>query len=118
MLRIFDPTLAARLDGSVELDLTRSISALAAPALSAALLDRRRAAALALSNVPLRVLETEVHAGSPLVGRQIRDVHREGELRILSLADRWRPRDDLAIEAGAQIAVVGTRRACDAVLAD
>jgi Trk K+ transport system NAD-binding subunit len=117
VLRIFDPTLAARLDNSVELDLTRSISALAAPAFSAALLDRHSAVALPLSNVPLRVLETHVPDGSALVGRLIRDVHRDGELRILALNEQWRPRDDLSLQAGAQIAVVGTRHACDELLA-
>jgi Trk K+ transport system NAD-binding subunit len=117
VLRIFDPTLAGRLDRSVELDLTRSISALAAPAFCAALLGRRRAEALPLSNVPLRVLETEVPAGSALVGRLIRDVHRDGELRILALGGAWRPRDDLPVAAGAEIAVVGTCRACDELLA-
>ncbi|MEA2155172.1 MAG: hypothetical protein QOE11_1312 [Solirubrobacteraceae bacterium] len=117
VLRIFDPTLAERLDRSAELDLTRSISALAAPAFCAVLLGRGRAAALPLSNVPLRVLETEVPAGSPLIGRRIRDVHHDGELRILALAGTWRPRDDLSVAAGAAIAVVGTRRACDELLA-
>lgn len=117
VLRIFDPVLAARLDRSVELDLTRSISALAAPSFCAALLGRQRAEALPLSNVPLRVLETEVRAGSSLVGRKIRDIHHDGQLRILALDGAWRPRDDLVVAAGAGIAVVGTRRACDELLA-
>jgi len=117
VVRIFDPLLAERLDRSIELDLTRSVSALAAPAFSAALLGRQRAEALPLSNVPLRVLETEVPPGSPLVGRRVRDVHDDGELRILALGGRWRPRDDLSVDAGAPIAVVGTRRACDELLA-
>lgn len=117
VLRIFDPRLAERLDRSIELDLTRSVSALAAPAFSAALLGRQHVEALPLSNVPLRVLETDVPAGSALVGRLVRDVHHDGELRILALGDRWRPRDDLSVDAGAPIAVVGTRRACDELLA-
>jgi Trk K+ transport system NAD-binding subunit len=117
VLRIFDPALAARLDRGAALDLTRSISALSAPAFCAALLGRRRAEALPLSNLALRVLETAVPAGSALVGRRIRDVHRDGALRILALGGTWRPRDDLNVEAGAQIAVVGTRRACDELLA-
>lgn len=43
----------ARLDHSIELDLTRSVEALAAPAFVAALLGRQVAEALPLSNVPL-----------------------------------------------------------------
>ena len=63
VMRIFDPRLAERLDRGIELDLTRSVSALAAPAFSAALLGRVSAQPLALSNVPLRVLETRIPRG-------------------------------------------------------
>lgn len=116
VLRIFDVRLAERLDRSVDLDLTRSVSALAAPAFTAALLGRPLAEPLPLSNVALRVLEAQVRPESPLAGRLIRDVNAGSELRVLALNDRWRPRDDLAIEPGARIAVVGTRRGCDAVV--
>ena len=50
VMRIFDPRLAERLDRGIELDLTRSVSALAAPAFSAALLGRVPAQPLSLSN--------------------------------------------------------------------
>jgi Trk K+ transport system NAD-binding subunit len=113
VLRIFDPRLAKRLDRSVELDLTRSVSGLAAPAFTAALLGRPLAEPLPLSNVALRVLETTVGLGSDLVGRTIHDLHQGGDLRILALDGRWLPREDLTVEAGAEVAVVGTRAACD-----
>ena len=116
VLRIFDPRLAERLDRSIELDLTRSVSALAAPAFTAALLGRPLAQALPLSNVPLRVLEVEVPASSRFAGRAIRELHHEGELRVLAVDGRWRPRDDQPVAAGTTIAVVGTREACDDLL--
>jgi hypothetical protein len=74
VLRIFDPRLAERLDRSVELDLTRSVSGLAAPAFTAALLGRPLAEPLPLplSNVALRVLETTIGSASALVGRTTR----------------------------------------------
>jgi Trk K+ transport system NAD-binding subunit len=115
VLRCFDPHLAARLDRSMELDLTRSVAGLAAPAFAAALLGRAVAEPLPLSNVPLRVLETTVDAASPYAGRVIRDLHHEREVRVLALDGRWRPRTDLVVEAGMAIAVVGTREACDAL---
>lgn len=118
VLRIFDPRLAERLDRSIELDLTRSVSALAAPAFTAALLGLPVAQPLALSNVPLRVLEARVPDGSKVAGRLIRDVHRERELRVLALDGRWRPRDDLVLEIGSSVSVVGTRDACDDLLDD
>jgi Trk K+ transport system NAD-binding subunit len=116
VMRIFDVRLAERLDRSVDLDLTRSVSALAAPAFTAALLGRPLAEPLPLSNVALRVLEAEVMPESPLAGRMIRDVNAGSELRILALDGRWRPRDDLRLEPGSMIAVVGTRRGCDTVV--
>jgi Trk K+ transport system NAD-binding subunit len=116
VLRIFDPHLAERLDRSVELDLTRSVSALAAPAFTAALLGRRVAEPLPLSTVALRVLETEVGPGSAIVGETVSALHHRRDLRVLALDGRWRPREDLVVEAGAAIAVVGTREACDDVV--
>jgi Trk K+ transport system NAD-binding subunit len=117
VLRIFDPHLAERLDRGVELDLTRSVSGLAAPAFTAALLGRARVAeALPLSNVALRVLEAEVPTGSALVGATVGGLHHGSDLRVLALDGRWRPREDLVIEAGTAIAVVGTRAACDDLL--
>ncbi len=116
VMRIFDPKLADRLDRGVELDITRSMSALAAPVFSAALLGRALAQPISLPNVPLRVLETTLPAGSSLAGRPIRDVQEEGELRVLAAGGRWRPRDDLVLEPGMAISVVATRSACDALL--
>lgn len=116
VLRIFDAHLAERLDRSVELDLTRSVAGLAAPAFTAALLGRPLATTLALSNVPLRVVDTVVPAGWPSIGRSIGDIHRDRELRVLALDGRWRPRQDLSPQPGMAISVVGTRAACDALL--
>jgi Trk K+ transport system NAD-binding subunit len=113
VLRIFDSALAERLDHSSELDLTRSVSALAAPVFAAALLSRPLSEPLPLSNVPLRVVEGEIAAGTSHEGKLIKDLHRDGELRILALDGRWRPRDDYELHAGMAIAAVGTRQACE-----
>jgi Trk K+ transport system NAD-binding subunit len=117
VLRIFDPHLAERLDRSVELDLTRSVSGLAAPAFTAALLGRQAAEPLPLSNVALRVLETTVGPGSALVGETITRLHHASELRVLAIDGRWRPREDIVIVAGNTVAVVGTREACEDITA-
>jgi hypothetical protein len=44
-------------------------------------------------------------------------VQADGGLRILAVDGRWRPRTDLELTAQAQVSVVGTREACDALLA-
>ena len=67
-MRIFDPRLAERLDRGIELDLTRSVSRRSA---APALLGRVPAQPLALSNVPLRVLETRIPEGWPHARRMI-----------------------------------------------
>ena len=116
ILRVFDPRLAERLDRSLQLDLTRSVSALAAPAFAAALLGRPLAEPLPISSVPLRVLDAALPLGSPFAGRTIRDIQADGGLRILAVDERWRPRTDLPLPPRARVAVVGTREACDALL--
>jgi Trk K+ transport system NAD-binding subunit len=61
------------------------------------------------------VLETEVGPGSEVVGATIQALHHRCDLRVLALDGRWRPREDIVIEAGAAISVVGTREACEDV---
>jgi Trk K+ transport system NAD-binding subunit len=117
VMRIFDPRLAERLDRGIELDVTRSVSALAAPSFSAALLGRTPAQPLSLSNVPLRVLETRIPHSWPHAGERIRDLHEHNELRVLALDGRWFPRDDQPLEPGQAVSVVATREACDALTA-
>ena len=117
VLRIFDPRLAERLDRGIELDLTRSVSALAAPAFSAALLGRAAGPAA-------RALRTSRCAcwrrGSRRAGRspasRSGDVHHGNDLRVLALDGRWLPRDDRELVPGHAISVVATREACDALL--
>jgi Trk K+ transport system NAD-binding subunit len=117
VMRVFDPRLAERLDRGIELDVTRSVSALAAPSFSAALLGRTPAQPLSLSNVPLRVLETRVPRSWPLAGRTIGELHAGNELRVLALDGTWLPRDDHELQAGQAVSVVATKEACDALTA-
>ncbi len=113
MLRIFDPRLAERLDRGVAEDVTRSVSALAAPVFSAALLGRVPAQPLALSNVPLRVLETKIPQDWAHANKPIKHLHEAAELRVLALNGTWRPRDDEQLQPGLSVSIVGTREACD-----
>jgi Trk K+ transport system NAD-binding subunit len=113
VLRIFDAKLAERLDRGIESGLTRSVSALAAPAFSAALLGRPLAQPLSGTGVPMRVLRTTVPPDSPLVGRSVGDLHRERRMHVLSLGGRWRPWDGVQVQAGDAIALVITRDAAD-----
>jgi Trk K+ transport system NAD-binding subunit len=117
VMRIFDPRLAERLDRGIELDITRSVSALAAPSFSAALLGRTPTQPLSLSNVPLRVLETRIPQSWPLAGRRIKDLHAASDLRVLALDGQWSPDEDHQLQPGQSISVVATKEACDALTA-
>jgi Trk K+ transport system NAD-binding subunit len=116
VMRIFDPRLAERMDRGSEQDVIRSVSALAAPSFSAALLGRRPVQPLALSNVPLRVLETTIPESWPHAGKRVGELHERSELRVLALDGRWRPREDDTLAPGLRVSIVGTREACDALL--
>jgi Trk K+ transport system NAD-binding subunit len=115
-MRIFDPKLAERLDRGIELDITRSMSALAAPVFAAALLRRALAQPISLPNVALRVLETTLPDDSQHAGKPIQELQEPGELHVLAADGRWRPPHDLILRAGMAISVVATRSACDALL--
>jgi Trk K+ transport system NAD-binding subunit len=116
VMRIFDPKLADRLDRGVELDITRSMSALAAPVFAAALLNRPPTQPISLPHAPLRVLETDLPDGSPLAGLAVKDVHETGGLRVLAADGRWQPPEDLVLHSGMAVSVVATRSALDALL--
>jgi len=113
VMRIYDPRLAERLDQGIEGDVTRSVSALAAPVFTAALLQRKPAQPLALSNVPLRVLETKVP--ETWANHTIERIHGQKELRVLALENDWRPSPSTMLEPGRTISIVGTREATDAL---
>ena len=117
VMRIFDPRLAERLDRGIELDITRSVSALAAPSFSAALLGRTPAQPLSLSNVPLRVLETRIPQSWPHAGARVHELHKGNELRVLAIDGKWFPRDDTQLQPGQAVSVVATKEACDALTA-
>lgn len=116
VLRCFDQQLAERLDRTIDLDLTRSVADLAAPVFAAALVGRELGEPLPVSNMPLRLLEIAMPASSPLIGRTVAQAEEAGGLRFLHCGGRWRPRTNLELTAGEQVAVVGTREACDALL--
>jgi Trk K+ transport system NAD-binding subunit len=116
VMRIFDPKLAERLDRGIELDITRSMSALAAPVFAAALLGRPLAQPLSLPNVPLRVIETALPQNSALAGRTIKEIHAQRELRVLSAGGAWRPRDDIVLTPGTRLSVIATQGASDDLL--
>jgi Trk K+ transport system NAD-binding subunit len=116
VMRIFDPRLAERLDRGIEPNVTRSVSALAGPVFAAALLGRVPAQPLALSNVPLRVLETRIPQAWPLANKAIKDVHEQADLRVLALDGTWRPHPDRELTPGLPVSIIATREACEALL--
>ncbi|MQA02936.1 MAG: TrkA family potassium uptake protein [Streptosporangiales bacterium] len=81
VLRIGDDDLADRLQNEFDVDISRSVSYLAAPAFAAAMLEREVLGTLPVGRRVLLIAEVPVRPGSPLYGHRIADVHEPGKVR-------------------------------------
>ena len=68
VLRLFDGDFAQRVQKAFNINISRSVSYLAAPAFAAAMLDREVLATIPVDRHALMVAEVQVLAGSPLEG--------------------------------------------------
>ena len=115
VLRLFDSDFAGRVQTAFNIDISRSVSRLVAPAFAAAMLDRDVVVTIPVDRHALLVASVQVLAGSPLEGARLRTADRPLSVRVigLSVSDSewvdWSP--DLARElvAGDRILVVARR---------
>ena len=114
VLRLADPDLARRAESRLGLSLSRSVTALAAPAFAAALLEHRVLGAIPIGQRVLQVAEMEVKEGSRLAGRRIAEIEVPGEGRILGTTAQggalrwgWAPED--RVDEGMLLLVVATQ---------
>lgn len=122
VLRLFDSDFAARVEQAFDIPISRSVSALAAPAFAAALLERDVIGTIAVQRQVLVIAEVPVATGSDLAGRRVADVAQAGEVRVVALtpgADSrpvWTPPPDTAINAGDRLTVIANRTGLSHVL--
>jgi Trk K+ transport system NAD-binding subunit len=115
VLRLFDDDLAKRVEETFSIDVSRSVSFLAAPAFAAAMLQRQVLATIPVGRRVLLVAEIPIPADCPLVGRPVRSVSSVTRSRVIALQPRGSeqlelpaPPDHLLV-SGDRLVAVATR---------
>jgi Trk K+ transport system NAD-binding subunit len=112
-MRMFDHDLAQRVERQLGLGHSRSVSMLVAPAVAAAVANRRTQTTVLAGRRVLLLTEVTVEPDSVAVGRRLGELDEGGALRVLAHGDgtawNWTPAFDRELSAGARIAVAGTR---------
>ncbi|MFI6760551.1 NAD-binding protein [Micromonospora sp. NPDC050417] len=122
VLRLYDGDFADRIQNSFNMNISRSVSYLAAPSFAAALLNRQVIATIPIDRHALLVGEVPVAAGSSLVGRALAEVDQTAGVRVIGLTPvgqpvlNWSPAPAQRLAVGDQLVVVVRRAALSALL--
>jgi Trk K+ transport system NAD-binding subunit len=113
-MRMFDHDLAERVERQLGLGNSRSVSMLVAPAVAAAVADKRRQVIVPAGRRVLLLTEVVIEAGSVAEGRNLGGLNEAEGLRILARQDLhgawdWHPAATRSVDAGDRLAVAGTR---------
>jgi Trk K+ transport system NAD-binding subunit len=112
-MRMFDHDLAHKVERMLGLGHSRSVSMLVAPAIAAAVANRRSQTTVPAGRRVLLLTEVTVERDSVAVGRRLGELDEPGGLRVLARADGvdwdWSPTFERALQAGTRLAVAGTR---------
>jgi Trk K+ transport system NAD-binding subunit len=121
VLRLFDPDLARRVERAFGISISRSVSALAAPAFAAAAMGPYATATIPAGNRLLVLAERRIDVGSRAEGETLAELERRTRSRILVVKENgrlaWRPPGDSRLVAGQELVVVTTRRGLSEVVA-
>jgi voltage-gated potassium channel Kch len=105
VLRMFDPDLAARVERTTGIYLSRSVSALAAPAFVAAIFGRRTEAVLPVGTEVLQIVDLTAERKV-----DVRTLEETCQARVMAVCATPFPVLDLEIVPGDEMRVVGTSR--------
>jgi Trk K+ transport system NAD-binding subunit len=112
-MRMFDHDLAQRVERQLDLGHSRSVSMLVAPAIAAAVANRRRQTTVPTGRRVLLLTEVEVERNSVAVGKRLGELDEAGGLRVLACLDDgtwdWSPAFGKTVQPGTRIAVAGSR---------
>lgn len=112
VLRLFDGDFAERIQTAFGIDISRSVSYLAAPSFTAALLHRSVIATIPVGRHALVVAEVRVQEGSSLDGTTLADAGKSGSVRVIAhsrpgqVRPDWSPGAGDPLAAGDQLMVV------------
>jgi Trk K+ transport system NAD-binding subunit len=115
VLRLFDDDFARRVQKAFNIDISRSVSRLVAPAFAASLLDRDVIVTIPVDRHALLVAAVRVLPGSPLDGAPLSLADKAGSVRVIgmSAADSewvdWSADPRRVLSAGDRVVVVARR---------
>jgi Trk K+ transport system NAD-binding subunit len=115
VLRLFDTDFAGRVQTAFDINISRSVSRLVAPAFAATMLDRDVIVTIPVDRHALLVASVRVLAGSPLDGAQLRTADRPLSVRTIGLSGPdsewvdWSPDPGHRLVAGDRILIVARR---------
>jgi Trk K+ transport system NAD-binding subunit len=119
--RLFDPDLAARVERAFGFHISRSPSALAAPAFAAAAAGEHVLAAIAVGPAVLAVARLRVEPGCRAEGRTVAELEAAAGSRVLLLdggaGPSWRPGGATPLAGGAELVAVVPRGQLGRILA-
>jgi Trk K+ transport system NAD-binding subunit len=113
VLRLFDPDFATRVERSFDISVSRSVSALAAPAFAAAAIGRRVIAAIPAGAQVALLAHTRIAAGCWAEGKSIDRLEERAGGRAVALTAGaghvWCPDRTSSLAAGDELLIVATR---------
>jgi Trk K+ transport system NAD-binding subunit len=119
--RLFDPDLAARVERAFGIHISRSPSALAAPAFAAAAAGEHVLTTIAVGAEVLAVVRLHVKPGCQALGRTVAELEAATGSRVLLLDDgsgpTWRPDGGSYLDGGGELVAVVPRGELGRVLA-
>jgi Trk K+ transport system NAD-binding subunit len=114
-MRLFDSDFAERIQRTFNIATSRSVSALAAPAFAASLLEREVLATIPINRRVLLVAELPIEPGSSLEGRPVSAAFDDGDTKVIAVSALgeprpvWSPPAERRLAAQDRLTVVATR---------
>lgn len=120
VMQLNDPDLAARVQRSLGVGVSRSTAGIAAPAFVSAAIGHRVISTIAVGDRMLVVARSTVAAGSEAEGRDLAWLQDGPYARVIALSRgeerTWSPPAESVLEAGDELVVVATRKGLDGLL--
>ena len=123
VLRLFDGEFADRVKNAFNIDISRSVSYLAAPAFAAAMLGRFVIATIPVRRRALLIAELPIGENSPLEGDRAGAVSVDHESRLLAIRTGdgnqvlWRPSDGRPLRSTDRLLVIASRHGLGRLMA-
>jgi Trk K+ transport system NAD-binding subunit len=123
VLRLFDDDLAQRVEHSLGIAISRSVSRLAASSFAAAMVERQVIGTMSIGRAAMMIADVPVSAGSSLDGESVAHADEPYEARVIALQRRgaglldWKPDRDHPLAPQDRLTVVATRAGLGRLLA-